>query len=77
MAIKHSVNALGSLSLFFKSNPNKMTAMDFFSLSIGKGSLSIDGADHDLHDINKITVRLSEIHQDSSSSSRTDGTRHR
>ncbi len=65
------------MSFFLKSKPDQMTAMDFFSFSISGGRLMVDGTDRDLHDISKITVRLSEIPQDSSSSSYTDGAQRR
>jgi hypothetical protein len=53
-----------------------MTAKDFFSFSISRGRLMVE-PDRDLHDISKITFRLSEIPQDSSSSSYTDGAQRR
>lgn len=50
----------GSVSFFLKSKPGQMTAMDFFSLSVGEGCLLIDGTDIDLHDISSFVVHLSD-----------------
>ena len=41
-AERYSVMPIGSISFFTRADPTKMTALDFFTLSIGDGYLIVD-----------------------------------